>query len=393
MKVAERVLLAMALLCGLSGCRAFSNGSLSSTPRPLAERTFDVEGFVADHNRNAGLIQSLTAKPAIGVAGRVMKTRAEGRLALERPRNFKLELSTMNDKKADIGSNDDEFWFWVQNDKDHSIYWCRYADLDASSLSITHQPDWIIEALGLRIITRAEAAQLKVHKGREAGTTALVFPSTKSAGETYTRVMIVWDKTKRIKEHRIYVGNPQVLVAQADIKGYKDFETGGMTDDSAGTTTTTTTAESSEMCYLPDNVRLDWKRDQLALDVTMQDVKVNQFDSARSAKLFVEPTIAGYERVNLAELSRRQKGDGRTTVRQTMPAPGPRNGVRLGRPTPMREDTTDSSRDGAETTQSTTGRTTLDTLVTEPLPVSAETPAMRAAAVAAATADSSPIGR
>jgi hypothetical protein len=149
MKVAERVVLAMALTLGLSGCRAFNNGSISSTPRPLAARTFDIDGFVAEHNRNAELIQSLTAKPSIGVAGRVMRTRTEGRLALERPRNFKLELSTMNDKKADIGSNDEEFWFWVQNDKDHSIYWCRYADLAASSLAITHQPDWIIEALGL----------------------------------------------------------------------------------------------------------------------------------------------------------------------------------------------------------------------------------------------------
>jgi hypothetical protein len=396
MKVAERILLAMALTLGLSGCRAFNNGSLSSTTRPLGERTFDLDRFVAEHNQNAERIQSLTAKPSIGVAGRVMRASADGRLALERPRNFKLELSSMNDKKADIGSNDEEFWFWVQNDKDHSIYWCRYGDLDASSLAIDHQPDWIIEALGLRLITPAEAAQLKPRKGRETGTTELSFPPTRSAGETYTRMMVVWDKTRRIKEHRIYTGNgpkPQLL-ARADVKNFKEFETGGTIADepnaSKTTTTTTATADSPETCYLPENVRLEWTRDQLALDVLMHDVKVNQFDSARSAALFIEPSIPGYERVNLAELSRRQSRDGRTSVRQTLPPPGSRSGVRLGRPTPVPEDTSTLPSAGSNTTQTTTSVPKLEDLVTEPVPVSAETPAMRAAALAAA-ADVSPI--
>ncbi len=224
MKVAERMVLAISLTLGLSGCRAFNNGSLSMTPKPPARPAFDVDGFVAEHNRNAELIKSVTAKPSIGVAGRMTRTRADGWLALERPRNFKLELRSMGDKKADMGSNDEEFWFWVQNDKDRAIYWCRYSELNASALVLTHQPDWIIEALGLQPITREEAAQITAKKGTEAGTTALVFPATRSGGERYTRMMVVWDKTRRIKEHRIYAGNPQVLLAQADVKGYNDFD-------------------------------------------------------------------------------------------------------------------------------------------------------------------------
>ncbi len=64
---------------------------------------------------------------------------------MERPRNFKLEIVARSGRtKADIGSNDEEFWFWVDNDKDKSINWCRYEDLESSAVPVTYQPDWII---------------------------------------------------------------------------------------------------------------------------------------------------------------------------------------------------------------------------------------------------------
>ena len=58
-------------------------------------------------------------------------------------------------------------------------------------LAVTYQPDWIIEALGLKPITPEEAAKIKVRRGDGAGRRALVFPPTKSGTETYTRMMIV----------------------------------------------------------------------------------------------------------------------------------------------------------------------------------------------------------
>ena len=72
---------------------------------------------------------------------------------MERPRGFRLELeATGVGKVADIGSNDQEFWFWVKDNKDKAIYVCDYKDVNASQLAVTYQPDWIIEAMGLREI-------------------------------------------------------------------------------------------------------------------------------------------------------------------------------------------------------------------------------------------------
>jgi len=381
MKIARPILLAMATL-GLSGCVALNRGSLSLTPRPLGEHTLDVAEFVAEHNRNAERIQSLTAKPTIGVTGKAMRGRADGRLALVRPRDFKLQLARMGTTLADIGSNDDEFWFWVQGD-DKSIYWCNYDELDSTPLAVTYQPDWIMEALGLKPISAEEAARIKVREGSERGTTVLVFPPTRNGGETYTRKMIVSNSTRRIKEHRIYAGNPETMLAQAEVSRFKEFDAGS------------SEAGARETCYLPESVKLNWKRDQLTLDVVLQEVTINQFASSKIAVFFVEPVIPGYERVNMAELSRGQPRDTRTTVRRTLPPPEPRNGVKLGKPAPISDNTTmvtpPGSSAGTRANRSTTSQ--LEELVTASSPMPPETDAMRAASAAWSGGDSSPIGR
>jgi hypothetical protein len=387
MRSERMILLALAAL-GLSGCAALNRGSIPPSPRPIAEQNFDVRKFVAEYNRNAERIESLTAKPTIGVAGKVMKGRADGRLALVRPRDFKLQLARMGNTLADIGSNDEEFWFWVQGD-DKSLYWCKYDELGATPLAVTYRPDWIMEAFGLKPIDAVEADRIKVREGQERGTTALVFPATRHGSEVYTRMMIVSNATRRIKEQRIYAGNLQSggkhdnLLAQAEVGRFKEYAAGSIKGG------------ANESCYLPESVKLTWKRDQLTLDVLLQDVTINEFESSKIAQFFVEPVVPGYERVNLAELGRGQPGDSRTTVRRTLPPPEPRNGVRLGRPAPVGEETTLEPPVGSLGEPARRSKTTsqLEELVAAPSPRAPESEAMRAASASWPGADASPIGR
>lgn len=370
MKCTRSIMLAIAATLGASGCRAWNTGSLTPTPtRPLVDRSFDVATFVAEHNRNAELIQTLEAKMSITVRTKLMRGGgADGRLALERPRNFKLELSSMGNAKADIGSNDQEFWFWVQNDE-KKIYWCNYEEVESSSLAVTYQPDWIIAALGLKPISPEEAEGIKIQKSDTQGTTALVFPPDRKGSETSTRMMIVWNHNRRVKQHRIYQGSvptSRSLLAQAEVSRFVDFIAG--TDEST----------DARKCYLPERVTLEWKQDQLTLDASLKkdsdgryDVKVNQFDPSRSAALFVEPTPEGYQRVNLAEMNRGQRRDSRTTVRDTIPSPPARNGRRLGRPPADSDSTTMAPRRKSPGLGSSDNDTTspLEDLVVAPLPV------------------------
>jgi hypothetical protein len=379
MTIVRSTMLAIAVTLGASGCRAWSPGTLTPTPRPLAERTFDVDEFVAEHNRNADRIQTLEARPTIGVKSKAFHGQADGRLALERPRNFKLELlgPPMRTVKADIGSNEEEFWFWVDNDE-KTTYWCKYDELDSSSLAVTYQPDWIIEALGLKPITPEEAAGIKVNVGDERGTTALVFPSTKNGGQTYTRMMIVGDHNRRIKQHRVYQGTvaSQNLLAKADVDHFIEYDASSAEGE-------------TQKCYLPESIKLEWRRDQLALDVVLQSVKVNQFDSSRSAGMFVEPVVKGNQRVNLAELSRSPRKDSRTTVRDTLSPPPARNGLKLSRPRSIPDDTTMAPRRKQKVPARTNDSTTspLEDVVSARSPIAPETAASQAANAVSARND------
>jgi hypothetical protein len=384
MKAARQVLLAMAAL-GLGGCVALNRGSLNGTkPRLVAERTFDLDAFIAEHNRNAESIQSLEAKPTIGMRSKLRGGQGDGRLAMVRPQNFKLEIysTVANRSLANIGSNDEEFWFSVQSSDDPSIYWCKYSELESSALSIAFQPDWIIEAIGLKPITPEEADGIRVERTDDPKVSALLFPPTKSHGETFQRMMIVSNYTRRIKEHRILEGPRRAVLAKAIVPGYKDFD-----------------LEKSETgafrsCFLPQSVKLEWIKDQLVLDVVLQDVKVNQFDSSRAAAVFVEPVIPGYERVNLADMARAGTRDNRTTVRRTLPAPSSRSGVKLGRPTAAPDEPDEAPH--ARTSDRRRGdriSSPLEDLVTAPLPIGAEGDSTRQAAAALASGEGLPMER
>jgi hypothetical protein len=379
-------MLAIAATLGASGCAAWNTRPIASLPRPAAEQTLDVTEFVTAHNQNANQIKSLEARPSIMVQGKLFGGHADGRLAMERPRNFKLELlGPLRTVRADIGSNKDEFWFWVNSDEDRNVYWCGYDELASSALAVTYQPDWIIDSLGLKPISRDEAARVKVHEGDIRGTTALIFPAETSGTETFTRMMIVWNKTHRIKEHRIYEGtqpSARGLLAHAEVANYADFSTGASDEnESAGAT-----------CYLPEKLKLNWARDQLVLDVTIDrdKVKVNQFDSSRSARLFVEPSTA-HDRVNLAEFSRTIKRDSGTRKRQTLPAPASRAGLKPSRTTSVPNDT--SMVPKPRTRPSAPVTTPLEGLVSPSSPLDAESASMPSSADMASRSDLYQVGR
>ncbi len=85
------------------------------------------------------------------------------------------------------------------------------------------------------------------------------------------------------------------------------------------------------------------------LDVSLKDVRLNQFDHVRSAEMFVEPVMPGYSRRNLADLSQGSRPDRRTTTRETIPPPNSDDSIGLGRPAPDVDDGPPAPRVGMRT--------------------------------------------
>ena len=52
---------------------------------------------------------------------------------------------------VDIGSNNDEFWYWISQDNPPYLYHCAYKDLATGKVNVPFpfQPDMVVAALGI----------------------------------------------------------------------------------------------------------------------------------------------------------------------------------------------------------------------------------------------------
>jgi hypothetical protein len=295
---------------------------------------------VAEHNRNAERIRSIRGKASLTVVQGGHKYPVDGRLALERPKNFCLNLTHVGREVADIGSNDEKFWFWVRDSKEKNSYFCNYDEAGGTPLVATMQPDWIVEALGLRVIPAEEIGEVSVKRGSEPGTLVLTHSATKAGSESVVRETIISESTQRIKEHRLYSSGKKTLLARAKIQSYlkvvpEDGESGA---DAA--------------VYLPENLTLEWLPEQLSMTAKFDSdsTKVNvDFESNDRQALFVERRRRGYTPINLAEragiaVRGAAPADDTTTIRRSRPAPRP--GVDLDEPEPIGTDEAQRDDDG-----------------------------------------------
>lgn len=293
----------LAVRCGLAalplfallpaGCHSGGVGNLAARPEPtLPKVSLTAHEAIRRHNVNASRVQALVASPSIVVNAPGMPPgKVDGRMAMERPRNFKLEMFRPGISKstiADIGSNDERFWYWTTGDKkDNAVYVCSYDDLERAPISAAFQPDFVIEAMGLRAISRDEAEKMVSKPGESYGTTELTSTRRTPGGEVLTKKTII-DASGRLIEHKLYGGENKTPLAYASVSEYKQYP------DPKG---------SDEPISLPSRFKLYWIPERLTLDITLDGVKLNQplDDDQRQAR-FSEPHPSGARRLNLADL-------------------------------------------------------------------------------------------
>jgi hypothetical protein len=315
--------LAVVALSALSGCRTAGVSDLVRSNPPLPSSAASATAILAEHNRNAERVQVLQAKPDLTLtvhdrARRDASHPLSGRLALEQPRNFKLELyhAAMPGAVGDLGSNDTEYWFWfndrTQNRSQKALYYCNYDEADANPQAAVFQPDWIKEAMGLRVIPESEAADITVTAG-ESGTLVLTHRPHRAGGKTYSRVTIVDKSTHLIREHQLRTGDRKTLLARAEVpEGYLRLAVPAEPGSTA-----------QETVLIPKRLKLSWIQEGFDLDATFRerDIRINRpLNQAMRAELFVEPQLGkDYARVNLAENA--QASAGPTTIRESRPVP------------------------------------------------------------------------
>ena len=315
-------IIALALAPWAVGCRAFNDSSGLKPPPALGPRGVDqsvAAEVVGKLNANALKVTSLKAKPEVSLSGKRLGGAVHGLLAVQTPRDFRLQLEAMGGRSvADLGSNRDGFWFWTQ-DKESMQYPVGRYDADGNpppGVPLTYQPDFFAEALGLREIPAAAVARMKVE--RIDPTTIKLIQSLKSpGGESFSKVLIVDEATKQVRERQIR-GPDGGLMASAKVTGTQSIRLPAVEGE-----------VTSDTATLPRKLTLMMLQggEKLTLLVDLREITLND---TLPEGLFVEPDkrAEGYTRVDLGADRPAVASSSGPRTRTTRPAPA----VRLGDP-------------------------------------------------------------
>lgn len=262
-----------------AGCASgpFSRGPATSMPPPMTAvpRT---DQLIAHLNQNAQGVQSVQYTDVRVQAKQGLKSfGVNAMLHYQKPKNFRLVAEALSSTQADIGSNENEFWFWFKQDN-QPLYRCSYEDLPrVRNLQLPIHPDWVAEGLCLQELGRADEYQM-----RQVGQTLeLTSQATSPQGQPMQKVTVVamsGPNTGKIIRHQLRSLQGQE-VWSAEIREYHNPQRAGGH-------------------VVPRKVTLRSSAEKMEIDFTLEGPRVNMLQVGRAGDLFAVPR--GYQVIDLA---------------------------------------------------------------------------------------------
>lgn len=78
-----------------------------------------------------------------------MAYKLNGDLFYEKENKFRMIIKSLVGTEADIGSNEEMFWFWFKRMKPKGLYFAKHEDLHKTGMKTPFNPLWIMKSLGL----------------------------------------------------------------------------------------------------------------------------------------------------------------------------------------------------------------------------------------------------
>ncbi len=272
----------------LSGCLPFfpKRDELPKPDGKVAAATTATEASLVRYlNEQSTLLGSVKAKLAADVSASGRAIAIDGTMACEKPRGFRLRANTIAGLSVDIGSNNEEFWFWIKQGDPYQFY-CSYKELATGRVPVPlpFQPEMVLVALGMATYDPAGKYELKDH--RADNTLELVVDATAPDGKAVKRSVIFRRNVARAGQaqvigHVIRDGSGKVLCEAKITAIHVDPDSKGI---------------------VPSRVELKWpsEKEKPTMTLMLQNIQVNALSREQAAALFVREPIAGVRALNLA---------------------------------------------------------------------------------------------
>ncbi len=255
----------------LSGCDIFRPrphrpdpaAVTSGPPAPPASQ------LVAYMNENARKLQAVQSTNVDLHIHSGLGVSLSGMLVCEKPRNFRLKAKMLGKPAADLGSNDEEFWFWNSRENPLYVLHCSYQDMGQRpiQLPIPFQPDMIVAAMGLADYDEGKSYEVKATRQ----TLELIEPAVTPARKRMRKITVF----NRYETHD--PKQPQVV---AHI--LKD-ETG---TELCSATIKEVTQDRASGAVLPRIVVLKWPAEKLEITLKMHDIQSTQLNANDKTRMF-----------------------------------------------------------------------------------------------------------
>ncbi len=181
-------------------------------------------------------------------------------MAVESPRNFRLIAKSIAGKEADIGSNDERFWFWLKRGQEKRVITVKHEDLSKAQqrMQMPFQPDWIMEAFGVIPIDESNITIENDPSG--VGILQLISKQKLPTGQPVRRIIEVDTCRGYILAQSLYAENGN-LIAKATLNNYKrDKESGLM---------------------MPHEIFLNWPQNKMQMKLVIGEIEVNPEDISK----------------------------------------------------------------------------------------------------------------
>lgn len=286
-----RLALVIVLFASLPGCPMRTNGLVALPFREPPCRLppgMPMPQIVAHLNRNiSGLYSWRSTNVRIHTSGPGgVPIRLSGMIAVQSPRNFRLMVNnTLGGHEADLGSNDERFWFWVRRGGLKNVLTASHDQMELvqQRLPIPFEPDWLMEAFGVIPIDQAQFQVQQPPAGSRL--TSFVAQQTLPSGRQVQRILLVDTCQGYIVAHELR-DSRNTLLARAELNKYRiDAATG---------------------IALPHEIHLDWPQANMLTTLHIGEIEVNPDPGTISAATWQMQEHPGYPTLDLGSRSARE---------------------------------------------------------------------------------------
>lgn len=192
---------------------------------------------------------------------------------------FRLSGNVLGTRQLDLGSNDNEYWMWVKQNKPPTVFWGRHSEFHQSAAQqfLPMPPSWLIDALGVVYLDPTQQ-----HQGPYASNTPgllQIWTQLPTPRGNLVRILEIDQRRALVVQQQIY-DSQNNLLALADSTDFR-------VDPSSGAT-------------LPHSIKVKLPPAGLSFDFEVDSYTLNQ-PPADAESLWTVPEIPNHRYLNLAD--------------------------------------------------------------------------------------------